>query len=107
MIGRGHYPQATHMAEFTISGQRNGHSVSVTWRDGAVSGNDDATVQWIRDLAHQLDGTIQGLPGLPSTIHDHLSSPYTACAIIRSVFAGSVTQDKPLPPLDIPPNAIA
>jgi hypothetical protein len=95
------------MAEFTIHGQRTGKHVSVTWRDGALVSNDPATVQWIQELAQQLDGTIQGLPGLPSTTHDHLSSPYTACALIRTVFPGKTHQDQPLPPLDIPPGAIA
>jgi ferric-dicitrate binding protein FerR (iron transport regulator) len=95
------------MAEFTITGQRNGHPVSVTWRDGALTSNDHATAQWLQELARQLEGTIQGLPGLPSTMHDHLSSPYTACALMRSVFPGPVTQDQPLPPLALPPGAIA
>jgi hypothetical protein len=96
------------MAEFTISGQRNGQSASVTWRDGAVSSDSDpALARWVRELAAALDGTIQGLPGLPATTHDHLSSPYSACAIIRSVFPGKPQQDQPLPPVDLPPGAIA
>lgn len=95
------------MAEFTISGHRTGQLVSVTWRDSAVTSSDaDATAHWIAQLADGLNGTPQGLPGLPTTLHDHLSSPYSACALIRSVFAGRVTQDQPLPPLDTPPGVI-
>lgn len=95
------------MAEFTVSGERNGRRVSITWRDGALSGTDQPTVDWIEHLAAQLDGSIQGLPGLPGTLTDHLSSPYTAYALIRSVFPGKTRLDRPLPRVDIPDGAIS
>ena len=94
------------MAEFTITGKRNGKRISITWRDGQLSG-DRATVLWIKQLAQGYEGTIQGLPGAPATVTRHLSSPYTACALIRSVFPGAVEQDQSLPPLSIPPGAIS
>lgn len=89
------------MPEFTLSGRRNGQPVRLTWRDGQISGADHATVAWLHELARALDGTIQGLPGLPATTHDHLRSPYTAYALMRSLFPGATTLDQPLPPLDL------
>ena len=96
------------MAEFTVSGQRGGAPVSVTWRDGVVMSDDqDATAAWIRHLAALREGAPLRYGAAPATLHDHLQSPYSACGLIRSVFAGPVTQDRPLPPLDLPPDAIA
>lgn len=99
------------MAEFTIRGLRDrpARRVSVTWRSGVVTSSDeDVTARWITELARGLDGTPQGLPGLPTTLHNHLSNPYSACAIIRSVFSGAIEQDRPLPQLaPLPPGAIA
>lgn len=95
------------MAQFTITGERNGKRVRVTWRDGKLTGNDPATLAVVRQIARSLEGTIQGLPGSVSTTANHLSSPYSACAIIRSVFPGKVTQDRPLPEIALPPGAIA
>lgn len=94
------------MATFTITGQRDGRRISITWTDGALSG-DAETVEWIEHLAAQLDGKSQRYGAAPATLHHHLHSPYSACGLIRSVFSGRVEQDQPLPPLDLPPGAIA
>lgn len=97
------------MPEFTITGLRAGRTVSVTWRDGGrlTSSDDDATAIWVERLAAAYDGTPRRYGMAPATVHDHLRSPYTACGLIRSVFAGRVHQDQPLPALDLPPDAIA
>lgn len=94
--------------EFSISGKRDGHHVTVTWREGGAltSSDHDATARWITHLAAALDGTLQGLPGLPSTLHDHLSSPYTACALMRAVFPGHTTLHGALPPVEAPDGAV-
>ena len=92
--------------EFSISGQRDGAQVRVTWRAGGAltSSDGDATARWIKQIAAALDGTVQGLPGLPSTLRDHLSSPYTACALMRSVFPGHTTLHGALPAVETPPD---
>lgn len=96
------------MAEFTISGQRNGAHVEVTWRDGALSSSDgDATARVVQQVAAEEEGRLHRYGMAPATTRHHLRSPYTTCALIRSVFPGPVTQDQPLPPLDLPPGAIA
>ena len=96
------------MAEFTVTGERTGqHVVSVTWRDGTLSGPDTALLDWITHLAAQLDGTVQGLPGLPKSTSDHLRNPYAACAIIRSVFPGKTTIDQPLPAVETREGAVS
>lgn len=94
------------MADFTITGQRNGALVRVTWREGGAleSSDDGVTARWIEQLAAALDGTLQGLPGLPATLRDHLESPYTACALIRSVFPGHTVLAGALPPIAAAPD---
>ena len=98
---------ATDMAQFTVTGERNGKAIRVIWRDGKLTGNDPATLRWIRELAQGYEGSVQGLPGVPTTTARHLSSPYTAYAIIRSVFAGKTTLDRPLPKLTLPPGVVS
>lgn len=93
------------MTTFSISGQRNGRLVSVTWTDGKLSGDHD-TVVWLEQLAQILDGTMQGQLGGPYTTHDHLSSPYTARSLMRSVFTGKTTFAGKLPAIDLPEGAI-
>lgn len=94
------------MTKFSVTGQRNGKRVSVTWRDGVLSGADDDLIAWIEHLATQLDGTVQGLPGLPKSTSDHLRNPYAACAIIQSVFAGKTVIHPPLPAVKIRDGAV-
>jgi len=54
-----------------------------------------------------VQSTLRAIVG-PITIHDHLSNPYTACMLIKSVFKlRTTTQIGSLPPIDIPPGAIA
>ena len=90
---------------FSISGERNRRHITITWTDGELSG-DPPTVWWIRQYAQMLDGTMQGQVGGPYTTHDHLQSPYTARALIKSVFPGPTTQHGHLPAIDLPDGAI-
>jgi hypothetical protein len=98
------------MAEFTVIGERNGVQQRVTWRNGEVSGADEAsqsTADWVRQLAQLYEGRSVGLPGLARTNTEHLRSPYSAYAIIRSVFPGKTTLDRSLPRVpDVPPGAV-
>jgi hypothetical protein len=91
------------MAQFTISGERYGRHVSVTWTDGELSG-DESTCGWIRQVAKMHEGRrVRPLVG-PTTTHDHLSSPYSARVLIRLVFPGRTMQEGSLPLLpDVPP----
>ena len=94
-------------ARFAITGERGGKFVTVTWTDGALSGDAEA-VAALKRLAHALDGTLQGQLGGPYTLTDHLGSPYTACALMKRLFVrGTTDQEGKLPPLNIPPGAIA
>ncbi len=92
------------MTTFAISGERNGRHITITWTDGELSG-DPPTVWWLRQYAKMIEGTMQGQVGGPYTTHDHLASPYTACAIIKSVFPGPTTQHGNLPTIDLPAEA--
>lgn len=99
------------MTTFSITGLRGGKEgdtrVTVTWTDGELSGDEDA-IAMIRELAWMNEGrSLRAIVG-PITIHDHLSNPYTACMLIKSVFKlRTTTQIGSLPPIDIPPGAIA
>lgn len=96
------------MAEFTVHGRRNGAGVSITWRDGALSSSDgDATARVVEHLAAGEEGSLHRYGMAPATLHQHLRSPYTAYAFMRSVFPGPITQDRPLPPLDVPAGGVA
>lgn len=91
---------------FSVSGQRDGRLVTLTWTDGELSGDDPATVAWVKELAQLLEGTMQGQLGGPYTMTDHLASPYTARAIMRSVFRGPTTFSGALPTIELPPGAV-
>lgn len=93
------------MTSFSLTGMRNGQTVTVTWTDGRLSGDHD-TVAWVEFLAEELDGTMQGPLGGPYTTTDHLASPYTARALMRSVFSGKPVFSGALPPIDLPPGAV-
>jgi hypothetical protein len=97
------------MAGFSVSGERNGVQQRVTWRDGVLSGADEAsrqTAEWITQLAQMYEGQLHGGTGAVATTHDHLRSPHTAYALIRSVFPGRTTLEGSLPPLLAPPGAV-
>ncbi len=94
------------MSSFSIIGLRGGKRVTVTWTDGALTGDAEA-VTALKWLAQRLDGTLQGQPGGPYTMRDHLSSPYTACALMKLLFEqGTTTLRGRLPLLEIPDGAI-
>jgi len=98
---------------FSLTGQRRGappdaKPVTVTWTDGALSGDDDA-VKWLELLAQEFEGrTIRPFVG-PMTTTDHLSSPYSAYMLMRSIFqrVPQPTLTGALPEIDIPPGAVS
>jgi hypothetical protein len=95
------------MTTLSITGQRGDHFVTVTWTDGELSGDADA-IAMLQLLAEEFEGRpLRAIVG-PVTVTNHLSNPYTACALMKSVFKyGTVTQDGSLPEIIIPPGAIA
>lgn len=94
------------MTQFSISGERNGRHITITWEDGKLSG-DPATVWWIQQLAEMEEGqTVRMLVG-PATTHDHLASPWSARALIQSVFPGKTTFAGAMPAIDVPLGEIS
>lgn len=96
------------MTKFSLTGTRNGKRVTVTWEDGDLSSTDPAMVQWIQELARMEEGRpVRLMPAAP-TFHDHLADPYSACALIRSVFPDPRTLEMrgKLPTMEVPPGAI-
>jgi hypothetical protein len=95
------------MTRLTFTGKRNGHAITITWEDGALSG-DPETVAWIRYVAKLAEaaGTIVGPIGGPYSTSNHLADPYAARALILEVFPGKVRQEGLLPPRIAPPGAI-
>ena len=94
------------MTTFSVTGLRGGKRVTVAWTDGVLTGDADA-VAFLKAEALGLTGTIQGHPGGPYTMRDHLANPYTASALMQSIFVrGTAHQSAGLPPLDIPDGAI-
>jgi len=94
------------MSAFSITGLRGGKRLTVAWTDGAITGDAEA-VAALKQLADIFEGVTRGQPGGPYTTTDHLSSPYTACALMKDLFErGTTTQTGHLPLLDIPDGAI-
>jgi hypothetical protein len=95
------------LTRLTFAGLRNGRHTSVTWEDGALSGDPDV-VEWIEYIARiaEASATIVGGIGGPYSSHDYLASPYSARELILSVFPGEVRQEGDLPPRIAPPRAI-
>ena len=75
---------------------------SVTWRDGALSGDRDA-VDAVLALANELWGQIVGPVEGPTTSYNHLASPISALEIITSIFdpewegSGDIPEREPIP----------
>jgi hypothetical protein len=93
------------MTRLTFTGLRNGREISITWEDGALSG-DPELVGWIQHIAALAEGRVVGSVGGPYSSHDHLADPYAARALILSAFPGEVHQDGDPPPRVAPSGAI-
>jgi len=93
------------MTRLVFTGLRNGREISITWEDGALSGDPD-TVAWIKYYAAAMEGSIVGPIGGPYSTTDHLGDPYAASELIRSVFPGDVRMVGELPLRIAPPGAI-
>ena len=94
------------MTTFSITGLRGDRRVTIAWTDGTITGDAEA-VAALKQMAQIFEGVPRGQPGGPYTTTDHLSSPYTACVMMRDLFErGSTTQHGSLPLLDIPDGAI-
>ncbi len=94
------------MTSFSITGLRGGKRVTVAWTDGKITSDAEA-VERLHLIAELSEGVCRGQPGGPYTTTDHLSSPYTACAMMKLLFEPrTTTQTGKLPLLDVPPGAI-
>ena len=101
------------MTTFSITGKRRASTGTgavdrtVTWTDGALSGDADE-VEVVQRLAKAYDGRpLKALTGGESTT-DHLQNPPVACMLIKSIFLPrTTTQIGSLPKIKLPPGAIA
>jgi hypothetical protein len=93
------------MTKLTFTGTRNGKQISITWEDGALSGDEQVT-GWIKHYAAAMDGQIVGPVGGPYSTTDHLADPYAASELIRSIFPGSVQVEGDLPYRIAPDGAV-
>jgi hypothetical protein len=93
------------VTRFSISGERNGQQISITWEDGELGGDPD-TVAWIEQLAEMYEGQAVGMLVGPRTRHDHLQSQWSARSLITSVFPGKTTFEGAMPTIQAPPGAI-
>ena len=97
------------VVSFTLRGRRGSQVVTVTWTDGHLWGDPDAIAMILR-FAQAYEGKLVGpIGGGPYTTHEHLESPYSAYALIQSVFVMCRTElvAGGLPPLPrLPPGAI-
>jgi hypothetical protein len=93
------------MTRLVFTGTRNRKQISITWEDGALSGDPD-TVAWITYYAAAMEGSIVGPVGGPYSTTDHLGDPYAASELIRSIYPGDVRQEGELPLREVPAGAI-
>jgi hypothetical protein len=92
------------VVRFTLTGSRNGKTVSITWEDGSLSGDADA-VSAVQHVADVWEGRTIGQPGGPYTTQNHLASPYTARYFMCRVFSERPTlTEGALPLLPDPPE---
>jgi hypothetical protein len=94
------------MTQFSISGERNGRHITITWEDGVLGGDDPDTVAWIKQWAEMLEGQVMGMLVGPKTRHNHLESPWSARSIITHVFPGKTTFEGKMPTIEVPPGAM-
>lgn len=92
--------------KFTVSGTMAGYPVTISWEDGALSG-DDWLVSLVEHAAVIHNGTAVGPPTGPVTMCNHLSSGLSTLVLIKlaGVHIKSVTGDQPKIPR-IPHDAI-
>lgn len=99
------------MTKFSLSGKlNNGKLVTITWEDGQLSGTDPVAVATVELIARQMEGmAVRKMPAAV-TRHDHLSSPYSAYALIAMVFPNprELKLRGKLPPVDtgLPKGAV-
>jgi hypothetical protein len=102
------------MAEtFSLTGVRGGRTITLTWSwspvDGGTVSGDPEGVEIVYRLAAYWEGKLIGLTPAPKTTHNHLSSPYTACRLMRDCLDRhpypTLTGRLPMLP-DVPPGAV-
>ncbi len=67
---------------FNVTSSALGTPLRVTWTDGELCG-DPQPLAALRSYAAKFEGRALRLPDYPTTMHDHLSSPFTALLLIR------------------------
>jgi hypothetical protein len=70
------------VSSFTGTSSALCRPLRVTWTDGELSGAPQP-VAAVRSYAAEFEGRALRLPGYPATMHDLLSSPFTALLLIR------------------------
>ena len=90
------------MATFTLEGNINGRTgVQITWKDGALSG-DEQLVDLAQKWLAANDGHLIVASGGVSASQDHQSNPYTSCELISMLLQHPEIVDGELP--TIPPG---
>lgn len=83
--------------KFTVYGAIEDESVSITWKDGFVTGDKGALAELFA-LASVLDGKPVGPePEGPFTTQDHLSAPLSALVLIEDVLDEVTGYDGQMP----------
>ena len=75
------------MAQFTLTGTRDGQPLSLTWDDGQLSGDPGAVAE-VQALAQAYDGqpVAGSLSPATHTAAEHLASPTSAYALAQLAF---------------------
>lgn len=89
------------MATFTVEGHFNGHVAHLTWKNGALSG-DEQLATLVSSMAARFDGQLLGGIPYPSTTHDHLKSAYSAYELIQMLVKDAKITKGKLPTVPAP-----
>jgi hypothetical protein len=73
--------------DFTYTGEIDGRLLSVSWKNGRLTGDTEA-VEQLEEMAADLGGELVGAPGWSETDSDHLSSPVSALLLMDHLFKG-------------------
>jgi hypothetical protein len=91
---------------YTVHGRLEGRRVSITWDDGALSG-DQTAVDILQIRAKVLEGTDVGPPTGPYTVRRHLADPLSTIFLMRDLLGEDITADGDVPePPPVPDGAV-
>jgi len=92
---------------FTITGTIAGHTYTVTWEAGELSGDPEA-VSLVRRRALRLEGVAVGSPTGPFTHTQHLDDALSAAILISETFNVVTSTRGRVPTVpSVPPGAVA